>query len=204
MPREAPIRLRQDTIMDRENELTADQRGPKAAPYEAASVSKNNPGLDGRTGSLDISIRAATAADVWFLWVLHNDPVARQMSIVREPATLDEHIGWVSRLVAPERSQGWIVDLGDDVRPRMSVGFVSIKPVDGEVLEVSVNVHERWRRMGVGRKALELICGRYPQKIFRAIIRHKNAASLRIFEQVGFRQTMTAGEFVTMEKAPHV
>jgi L-amino acid N-acyltransferase YncA len=144
------------------------------------------------------ALRPATAADVDLLfdWVNRPDSLAAKLQ-TDAPVARDTHDDWFARRLADTDTAIWIAE--QEGRP---VGQVRLQ-LRTNALEVDIYVIPAARRAGTARK---MLCAaakasrqRWPDIPLRALVRHENAASLRLFQSAGFRKSGAVADFVALE-----
>ena len=134
-------------------------------------------------------IRDAVAADLPAIVDIFNATVpTRTSTAVLEPVTVADRLPWF-REHSADRHPLWVAELDDTV-----IGWLSFHPFIGRAAyrgtaEVSVYVHERFRRQGVARVLLEQAITRSRALAITALIGlilGHNAPSLRLFERHAF------------------
>jgi phosphinothricin acetyltransferase len=150
--------------------------------------------LDASRDGNEISIRAATDADLVFVGEILNAEIAASPYIYAEaPVTLDERRAWLALhaaaglpiLVATERD--------DDSK---LVGWASLsvyRPSSGYrfTTEASVYVAPFAQRRGIGLRLLMRLCNEARDRDKNAIVASidsENAPSIALFERAGFRE----------------
>lgn len=141
-----------------------------------------------------LHLRRATMDDALEVLRWRNDPHTRAMSRDNSAVERQAHLDWFARAVeSPDR----LLLIGEAAaRP---VGMVRFDR-DGEAWEVSINVapDARGRGHGAGLLAagLEAFAGLHPAAHIHAVIKRENAASLRLFEGLGFRPSGADGDLL--------
>jgi RimJ/RimL family protein N-acetyltransferase len=136
-----------------------------------------------------INIRPAEAADARAVFEWRNDPLTRAASATTAEVLLTDHEAWFARMLGSAEHRLYIAqDSGTDE----AVGMVRFDLVsDGTSADVSINLNPAWRGRGLGtpvlRAAIEEFDSSADEPVaLHAVIRPTNAASIRIFEAVGF------------------
>lgn len=142
-----------------------------------------------------LEVRRATARDatLYFSWA--NEPGVRATAEQPGPISWDEHAAWFARRLADPGSYLFVFAVKGRLVGQVRVEFAG---ADGTV-SYSVDAEHRGQKLGLAllRRALaELRRARPGAWALHGIIRADNAASLRIFERLGFEQTSreTRGE----------
>jgi len=137
-----------------------------------------------------MKIRDAADADLPSIVAIYNDAVRTRRSTAQlDPVTVEERRNWI-REHSPDRPF-WVAEIDDEV-----AGWLTIKPFiprcayQGTV-ELSVYVSEKFRRRGVARALLQEAIARARSLGVSAmvgLIFAHNEASLKLFEQLGFKR----------------
>jgi phosphinothricin acetyltransferase len=137
-------------------------------------------------------IEDASEEDILQIVAIYNDVIATSTAVFAErPATVEERLDWLRSRV---RDSYPVVVARED--PGTVVGFASygdFRPWPGyrSTVEHSLHVAAGHRRRGVGRRLLEELlarAGRDGKHAMVAGIDAENHASLRLHEQLGFRE----------------
>ncbi len=114
----------------------------------------------------------------------------RMATAVLEPVSVEERLAWF-RDHSPDRYPLWVCEIDWAIAGWLSFhSFITRCAYRGTV-EVSVYVHERFRRRGVARALLEQGIARSSALEITALtglILGHNTASLELFESVGFER----------------
>lgn len=139
-----------------------------------------------------ITIRPAVAADAVAVHHWRNDPLAREASVSTAEVPWDQHEEWFSRMLASDDHRLYIADETGPDGGVAAVGTVRFDIVsDGTSADVSINLNPACRGRGIGllvlRAAMETFDTSGDEALpLHAVIRPSNAASIRLFEAVGF------------------
>lgn len=140
-------------------------------------------------------IRTATMADAKHLWEWRNDPVTRAMFREGEPVPWDQHLTWLTGMLAdPERL---LLIAESDSIPCATVRF---DDQGNGVAEVSVTVAPEFRGRGVGTEALRQATALALQR-WRIVLAHvkvENTASRKAFAGAGYEWVGEQEQYVTM------
>jgi RimJ/RimL family protein N-acetyltransferase len=121
-----------------------------------------------------------------------NDPETRAASIQREPIDRFTHLAWLTPRLASPDCRIWI-GLTPDGAP---VGVVRFERDAAGVATASISVDAGQRGGGYGHALLEAGLAAARRELrpsgVRAWIRAENAASIRLFEGLGFRRVEAA------------
>jgi L-amino acid N-acyltransferase YncA len=136
-------------------------------------------------------IRDATEADLPVIVDIYNATIpTRMVTADLEPTTVDARVSWF-REHTPDHHPFWILEIDQEVAGWLSLqGFLPRCGYRGTA-EVSVYVHEKFRRRGVARKLLEEAIGRAPALEINAMVGFifaHNEPSLKFFARLGFEQ----------------
>ncbi|MHC4400241.1 MAG: UDP-2,4-diacetamido-2,4,6-trideoxy-beta-L-altropyranose hydrolase [Planctomycetota bacterium] len=130
-------------------------------------------------------LRPVAASDARAVWRLANAASVRHNSLSSEPILWDEHAAWFREKLDAADTSTWVLGLFG-----LLVGQIRYDRVDAETAEISFSVVAPFRGRGLGSRLLcqtsrlagdQLAVGR-----LRAMVRHGNAASARIFSKAGF------------------
>lgn len=126
------------------------------------------------------------SADSRWIWEWRMDPTSRRMSKATDLIPWEDHKKWYAR--AARDPQRVVLIASVDGAPACMVRFDYL---DAARAEISINMNPALRGRGHGRSVLAAACahGFDTLKLERidAQIRSENAASIKIFESVGFR-----------------
>ncbi len=134
-------------------------------------------------------IRDATEADLPAIVAIFNAAVRTRMSSAQlAPVTVEERLPWFHQH-SPNRHPLWAVENAGTI-----AGWLSFQPFTGRAAyrataEVSVYVHEEFRRRGVGQALLEQALERSPALALTALLGFifgHNEASIELFQHAGF------------------
>ena len=133
-------------------------------------------------------LRPATAADADLLLDWANDPKTRAASVHREPIERSTHLAWLAARLASDGCRIWI----GTTPAGAPVGVVRFERDTDELATASISVDAGQRGRGYGHALLEAGLAAARRELrpsgFRAWIRAENAASIRLFEGLGFRR----------------
>jgi RimJ/RimL family protein N-acetyltransferase len=134
---------------------------------------------------VSLAWRKAEMGDAELLWRWANDRETRENSFSSEPIAYADHMAWLERRLASDRTRFWIFsDAG------VPVGHVRFD-LTGQVAEIGITVAPERRGRGYGKALLaqalrclrdEMGDGVRP----RASVLAHNTASLRLFAACGF------------------
>jgi phosphinothricin acetyltransferase len=138
-----------------------------------------------------MTIRDAAEADLPAIVAIFNATVPTRLSTaVLEPVSVEDRRGWFHEH-SPKRHPLWVLEIEGAIAGWLSFhSFITRCAYRGTV-EVSVYVHEHFRRRGVARALLEQGIARCPELGITALtglIMGHNRASLELFERLGFER----------------
>ncbi len=134
-------------------------------------------------------IRDAVAADLPAIVDIYNAAIATRTATAQlEPVTLESRKDWLSEH-SPDQYPFWVLQMDGPI-----VGWLTFKSFLPRcayrgTAELSVYVHEEFRRRGVARRLLEEAISRSPTLQINALVGlifAHNEASVRLFLQLGF------------------
>lgn len=140
-----------------------------------------------------LTIRLALLDDAEQLWSWRNDPDTRRASHSTDAITRDQYMRWFKRCLSRNDSIILIAELH-----REAIGTVRFDKRRDSCLEVIINIAPYARSKKLGAPCLREACNFVLKKKaagFRAEIRQENTASIRIFQQCGFREFGSKGGF---------
>ena len=136
-----------------------------------------------------ITIRDAEAADLPAILEIYNTAIATRTATAQlEPVTLESRKEWLNDHAADEYPF-WVLEIGGRL-----VGWLTFKSFLPRcayrgTAELSVYVHENFRRRGVARRLLEQAIAQAPALGLTALVGlifAHNEASVHLFAEVGF------------------
>lgn len=134
-------------------------------------------------------IRDAAEADLPAIVDIYNAATAtRTSTALFDPVSVEERLPWFRRH-SPDEFPLWVAEIDGAVAGWLSFHEFIRRPAYRGAVEISIYVHEKFRRRGIGRALLEKAIGDAPRLKARALLGYvlgHNEASLRLFEQAGF------------------
>jgi L-amino acid N-acyltransferase YncA len=136
-------------------------------------------------------IRDAVEADLPDIVEIYNATVpTRMVTAELEPTTVEARLPWF-REHSPEQYPFWVAESEGRV-----IGWLDFKKFQARAAyrgtaEISVYVHEKFRRCGVGQRLLEEAIARAPSLGIIALVGlifGHNEASLKLFQRLGFER----------------
>jgi phosphinothricin acetyltransferase len=141
------------------------------------------------TGPSAMTFRDATARDLPAIIDIYNAAIATRTATAQlDPVTLESRKDWLNEH-SPDEHPFWVLQMDGQV-----VGWLTFKSFLPRcayrgTAELSVYVHETFRRRGVARRLLEEAIKRAPALGISALVGlifAHNEASIRLFGQLGF------------------
>lgn len=138
-----------------------------------------------------MTIRDAREADLPAIIDIYNAATAtRAATAMLGPVTVEERLPWFQRH-SPDRFPLWIAEGGEEIAGWLSFHEFIRRPAYDGAAEISIYVHEKFRRRGIGRALLAKAIADAPRLHARALVGYvlgHNEASLALFEQAGFER----------------
>jgi L-amino acid N-acyltransferase YncA len=144
-----------------------------------------------QTAGGELRIRDALESDLPAIIDIYNATVpTRMVTAELEPTTVEARLPWF-REHSPDQYPFWIAESDGHV-----IGWLDFKRFNPRcayrgTAEISVYVHEKFRRQGVARCLLEEAMSRAPSLGINAIVGlifGHNQPSLKLFERLGFER----------------
>jgi len=148
--------------------------------------------VDGQRPPLQgVIIRDAVEADLPAIVEIYNAAIRGRISSAQlEEVSVEERLPWF-RWHAPDSFPLWVAEIGGQIAGWLSFHSYIKRPAYRGTAEISVYVSEKFRRAGVGRSLVEKAIASAPElgatALVGCIFGH-NAASLRLFERMGFER----------------
>jgi phosphinothricin acetyltransferase len=139
----------------------------------------------------ELRIRDALESDLAAIIDIYNATVpTRMVTAELEPTTVEARLPWF-REHSPDKHPFWVAENDCGV-----IGWLDFKKFLSRcayrgTAEISVYVHEKFRRQGVARRLLEEAIARAPSLGINAIVGlifGHNQPSLKLFERLGFER----------------
>ena len=139
-----------------------------------------------------MKVRDAVAADLPAIVEIYNSTIpGRMVSADTEPVSVEQRLGWFDEH-EPSRRPIWVAEEGGEVIGWLSLSeFFDRRPAYRATAEIGVYIREDHRGEGLGRRLVEEAIRRGPElglKTLTAGAFAHNAASIRLFERMGFRE----------------
>ena len=144
-----------------------------------------------QTAATEVIIRDALESDLPAIIAIYNATVpTRMVTAELEPTTVEARLPWF-REHSPDQYPFWVVENDGHV-----IGWLDFKKFLPRcayrgTAEISVYIHETFRRQGVARCLLEEAIARAPSLGINAIVGlifGHNEPSLKLFERLGFER----------------
>lgn len=136
-----------------------------------------------------MNLRDATEADLPAIVAIFNATIpSRMVTAQLEPATVAERLPWF-RAHSPNEHPIWVCECEGEIAGWLSVSEFLPRCAYRGTAELSVYVHENFRRRGVGGRLLETALARAPElslHSFVGLIFAHNQPSLALFARFGF------------------
>lgn len=137
---------------------------------------------------ITLNIRKAQAADCQLYYSLANDPETRRQAIHGQDIPWEEHVSWFERKLAQEEAYLYVVEQGQT--PVGQVRF-DADPENKSLFVISYSLAPEARGMGLGELILQKALRRFYLErreavSLKALVKEKNTASFRIFENLSF------------------
>ena len=136
-------------------------------------------------------IRDALEADLPAIVEIYNAATAtRTSTALLGPVSVEERLPWFHRH-SPNQFPLWVAQIESHVAGWLSFHEFIRRPAYNGTAEISVYVHENFRRRGIGRALLQKAIADSPRLNVRALVGYvlgHNEASLALFERAGFER----------------
>ena len=136
-------------------------------------------------------IRDAAEADLPAIIEIYNAAIAtRTSTALFDPVSVEERLPWFHRH-SPNEFPLWIAETEGQVAGWLSFHEFIRRPAYRGAVEISIYVHEKFRRRGIGRSLLDKAIADAPRLKARALLGYvlgNNEASLALFEHAGFER----------------
>ncbi len=136
-------------------------------------------------------IRDALEADLPAIVEIYNAATAtRRSTALLGPVSVEERLPWFRRH-SPDQFPLWVAEIDSQIAGWLSFHEFIRRPAYNGAAEISVYVHENFRRCGIARALLEKAIADAPRLNTRALVGYvlgHNEASLRLFEEAGFER----------------
>jgi len=141
------------------------------------------------TAPTGMTIRDAAAVDLPAIIGIYNAAIAMRTATAQlEPVTLESRKNWLSDHSA-DQYPFWVLQINGEVAGWLTFKSFLPRSAYRGTAELSVYVHEEFRRRGVARHLLQEAIRRAPKLQISALVGlifAHNTPSIRLFEQLGF------------------
>ena len=125
-------------------------------------------------------------AELLFNWV--NDTNVRKNSINPEPINWENHLIWFNKKINDNNSKILIL-----FSPEYLLGQIRIDLVDA-YWNIDYSIDNEFRGIGLGKEMVKLLLKMYGFYNFKATVKKENLASIKIFQNLGFKQIQTLSD----------
>ena len=136
-------------------------------------------------------IRDAAEADLPAIVEIYNAATATRLSTALfAPVSVNDRLPWFHRH-SPNEFPLWVAEIAGQIAGWLSFHDFIRRPAYRGAVELSIYVHEQFRRRGIGRALLQQAIAEAPRLNMRALLGYvlgHNEASLALFEQAGFER----------------
>jgi L-amino acid N-acyltransferase YncA len=138
-----------------------------------------------------MTIRDAAEADLPAIIEIYNAATATRRSTARyDPVSVEERLPWF-REHSPDEFPLWVTEIDGEIAGWLSFHEFIRRPAYRGAVEISIYVHENFRRRGIGHALLQKAIADGPRLKVRALLGYvlgHNEASLAMFESAGFER----------------
>jgi phosphinothricin acetyltransferase len=138
-----------------------------------------------------MEIRDAVPADLPAIIDIYNTAIASRTATAQlDPVTLESRKNWLSEH-SPDEYPFWVLEMDGQIAGWLTFKVFLPRCAYRGTAELSVYVHEKFRRRGVARRLLDEAIARSPGLGINALVGlifAHNEASVRLFGQLGFAQ----------------
>ena len=151
------------------------------------------------------SHRIATLADLPQIIDIYNSTVAsRIVTADIEPVSIESRIPWFNEHSATRPL--WVCEEANRIQAWLSFSSFYGRPAYNQTAEISVYVHESFRRCGLGRSLVENAIAYAPQVEIHTLLGFifgHNAPSLMLLENLGFSRWGTLPKVASLDGVEH-
>jgi L-amino acid N-acyltransferase YncA len=138
-----------------------------------------------------MTVRDALEADLPAIVEIYNAATAtRSSTALLGPVSVEERLPWFHRH-SPNEFPLWVVEVDGQITGWLSFHEFIRRPAYKGAAEISIYVHEKFRRRGIGRALLTKAITEAPRLNARTLVGYvlgHNKASLALFQQAGFER----------------
>jgi UDP-2,4-diacetamido-2,4,6-trideoxy-beta-L-altropyranose hydrolase len=136
----------------------------------------------GKSGSSPVDLKAAAKDDCQYVYELQADTNVRKFFRTPEVPKTNEHEEWFNKKLNSDNSVLFII-----TKEYENVGMVRIDGLLEDATEVSIIVSSSFKGQGIAQQAISILIEILPSQILKAFVHHKNIASQKVFEKMGFK-----------------
>ena len=138
-----------------------------------------------------MTLRDATEADLPGIVEIHNAAIASRISTAQlGPVRVEERRDWF-RAHSPRHYPLWVVQIDNAIAGWLSFREFLPRQAYHGTAELSVYVHKKFRRRGIGRRLLQEAITRAPQLKLHTLVGlifAQNEPSIELFRALGFER----------------
>ena len=138
------------------------------------------------------SFRHAELEDMSLLFDWVNDKEVRNHSLNKNVIDWVEHQHWFRNKIKDDKCHIYIC-LNKYSDP---IGQVRIECIENEWV-IDYSVDKNYRKLGLGILLLKGVLGKYQNKTFKAFVKTENIASIRVFQNIGFKELFNDNNIIT-------
>jgi hypothetical protein len=142
----------------------------------------------------NLYLRPVKLSDALLLYQWRNEASARQNSFHTEELIYEEHLQWLMNILGTAASRYFYILMLSDI----PIGQVRLSE-ENQMGLISFSIDKKYRSKGYGRKILclleEQVMRENSEFILVGYVKKENAFSQRIFESLGYLQTMETDVF---------
>ena len=133
-------------------------------------------------------LRRATLADAQDVFNLANDDAVRKGSFDSDPIAWSDHLGWLRAKLGDNNCYFFIVDSQGEFAGQVRFDIIT----EGKEAEISVSLQKQARGLRlstfvISRSIKQLLKACKGVKVIKAYIKQSNTASVKCFEEAGFK-----------------
>ena len=125
-----------------------------------------------------------------FDWV--NDKEVRNNSLKKNVIDWGEHQNWFRNKIEDDKCHIYIY-LNKYNNP---IGQLRIEYIENEWV-IDYSVDRNYRKLGLGNLLIKDVLGKYQNETFKAFVRTENIASIRVFQNIGFKELFNDSKIIT-------
>ncbi len=129
-----------------------------------------------------LSLREAVIKDAELLFNWANEINVRTNSINQEPVIWENHLKWFTKKLNDSETKILILTFED-----ILLGQIRIDLIDN-FWNIDYSIDYQFRGKGLGKDIVRLLLNKYEDYKFKATVKKKNKASLKVFTNLGFKK----------------